>query len=342
MEKNQSPIEVPERFLYHSFPRRWRLDSKRDPLLEREKGLSILESIVKSGLLLTPETHDWREQRRTNSGEAFLSEPLKITQKYCSFTFLKPSKLKEHSKLFGSFALEFKIDTLRQLGGIPVFYLPKALIENIGLESLAASYIFRLGEIQTLLHRLAKFEEEAENSPNKEETLLLKKNDLIQGPMRITFGGIEDLIAVLRLPPKDGGEPAQPIHILRNALQAFSGYFYPTEDISHTGALGYYHQREWRIVANISQDGQELTRELNETEKERLLELDQEFFNKEEEYHTGNYPRIYQCRIFPELDGKPIIQYVNRVIVRRDAMDEVSSILQTEKVVPNVEALEAL
>jgi len=42
---NTSP---PDRYFYHSFPRRAGSD-------EMKKGLSILKSIVKSGLLLTPE-----------------------------------------------------------------------------------------------------------------------------------------------------------------------------------------------------------------------------------------------------------------------------------------------
>jgi len=56
--------------------------------------------------------------------------------------------------MFGHFALEFDVQTMRQLGGIPVFYFPRASQDDVGLESVAASLICRIGEIQILLNRL--------------------------------------------------------------------------------------------------------------------------------------------------------------------------------------------
>jgi len=185
-------------------------------------------------------------------------------------------------------------------------------------------------------------EEEVEKEPNKEKIHLFENNDLKLGPKRATVGGTEDLIAFLRSPRKDGGERAQSIGILRNALRAVSGYFYPTEDITHTGPLGYYRQREWRIIANISKDGQELTRDLNEIEKERLKKLDPEFFTENLEFFTGTYPRIDQCQLFHRLDLKPIIQYVHRVIAPSDATAAVRRLLKTIEGAPKVVALEAL
>ncbi len=325
--KKQSTLIVPERYFYHSFPRR----GADDLTLDVKKGLAILRSMTKSGLLLTPEITEWREPL----SDGTLSKPWKVIQKRCCFTELSPFELIEHSKVFGCFALEFEIKTLRQLGGIPVFYLPRASEEDTGLESLAASLLARLGEIQVLLNRLADLEELVGKTNNKKEILSVKKSAQVLGPTRCTVGGAEDLIAFLRA-------DAQPIQILRNALRAWSSFFYPAEDLTYTDLLGYYRQREWRIIANMSKSGQELNRPLEELEKEKLLELDPDFFDCELEFHSGIYKRVDQCVIFSELHGKPIIKYVRRVIVPSPVTSEVSRFLETIEDAPEVVALETL
>src|SRR5262245_56796620 len=98
-----------ERFFYHSFPRRPSVN-----------GLSILRSIIERGLLLTPEKFEFREPLDDGSSSA----PASIFQKRICFTELSPNELPAHSKLFGTFALEFDINTLRAMGAIPVFYVP--------------------------------------------------------------------------------------------------------------------------------------------------------------------------------------------------------------------------
>jgi len=137
-----------ERYFYHSFPRRSEGENEID------KGLQILRSIVKSGLLLTPEQTSWQEPV---SGGG-LSEPWKVIQKRACFTELATTELKRHSDVFGRFALEFEIQGLRQLGAIPVFYFPRASTDDIGMESVAASLLCRTGEIQVLLNRLGQLE----------------------------------------------------------------------------------------------------------------------------------------------------------------------------------------
>lgn len=320
-----------EKFLYHSFPRRG-----RNTPSEIEKGVTIFKSIAEKGLLLTPEIKEWRELRRDTSGKDRPSEPWRLIQKSISFTMLEPSELirLNLSESFGHFALEFEIATLRKLGAIPVFYLPKATEEHAGLEWVAACLLARLGEIQILLARLAEIEEGAKKAPVKAEHIPLGKNKYVEKYLRCTYGGAEDLINFLRLPADKSKESAQSISTLSAALRALSGFFYQTEDLTRTDYLYYYQQREWRIIANMMELNQKdsgyikLTHELKELEKNELIEIDSEFFEVKEQYHTGTYRRVDQCQFFPEFGGKRIIQHARRVIVPEKAIVEISKILE--------------
>ena len=280
--------------------------------------MQILRSIVKSGLLLTPEQTSWQEPV---SGGG-LSKPIRVIQKRACFTELAPTELKRHSEDFGRFALEFKIQGLRQLGAIPAFYFPRASTDDIGMESSAASLLCRTGEIQTLLNRLGDLEDLIKATKNKSAILNLKNNVTgKQKPTHMTISDAQDFLSFLT----HGNQSAS---ILRNALRVLCSFFYPAEDLNHTDVMGYYRQREWRIVANMSKLGKEQTRPLSEEEVEHLLHLDVEFFGEEEEYFTGLHRRVDQCKYFDVLEGKNFIHYVRRVIVPREALHEAAVILE--------------
>lgn len=309
-----------ERYFYHSFPRRFR----KDPASELDKGLEVLSSIIASGCLLTPEITEWREPRDDGS----LGEAWKIIQKTCCFTELSPNELPKHSEQFGNFSIEFDLQMLRQLGGIPVFYLPRATAEDRGLESLAASLIARTGEIQILLNRLAELANLVSNSEDKSQLLVLQKNGQ-QVHTRCTLGGAADVITMIT----DGAES---VDILRNALRVLSAFFYPAEDFSYTGLLAYYQQREWRLIANMAHLGQNIDRELTDPEKTRLMAIDSDFFGRKMEFFTGTCRRVDQCRLFNKLDGKPLIQYARRVIVPGGAIARAEELLKESAEIPVV------
>lgn len=302
----------PEHYVYHSFPRR--RSGHED---EIDSGLQILRSIVKSGLLLTPEKTVWQEP--ISSGG--LSESVPLFQKRACFTDLAPSELKEHSNSFGRFSLEFEFQVLRQLGAIPVFYLPPSSADGKGLDSLAASLLCRVGEIQTLLNRLGDLEDLVKGTENKREVVDVRNNETgKQQHTRMSIGGVQDFLSFLT-------HGTQPASILSNALRGFSGFFCPTEDLSYTDPLGYYRQREWRIVANMSKLGEEQTRAVSEEEVETLLQIDAEFYHRELEFPSGTHRLVDQCQYFEALEGKKFIQYARRVIVPREAIDEATNIL---------------
>ena len=305
---NTSPTD---RYFYHSFP-------SRPGDNEIEKGLRILKSIGKAGLLLNPEKIIWPEQPLSDGK---YSGPWQIIQKRACFTELAPSELQHHSTIFGHFALEFDVQKMRQLGGIPVFYIPRPSQDDVGMESLAASLVCRVGEIQLLLDRLGKIEKLIRNSNDKEQllTVLISESGEKQS-IRTSLGGAEDLLTFLT-------QGSQPVSILLNAIRGLSGFFCPTEDLGCTDLLGNYRLREWRILANMSKAGKEQTRDLSECEKTALLELDKEFFGREDEFPTGTHRIVDQCKYFQELEGRPFLSYVRRVVVPDEVVDKAVQIL---------------
>lgn len=321
-------MNEPERYFYHSFPR----CQRERPADELDAGLQVLRSIAASGFLLTPEITEWREPREDGS----LGKPWKVIQKRCCFTELAPSELAEHSEHFGRFSIEFDARTFRQLGGIPVFYLPRATDDDVGLESLAAALVSRIGEIQDLLNRLAELAKLVATAEDKTQLLVIRKNEQ-HYHTRCSLGGAEDVIGMLT-------HDAQGVDILRNALRALSAFFYPAEDFRYTGLLAYYRQREWRFIANVNKHGHDIDRDLSDQEKANLMALDGDFFGRSMEFFTGTYHRVDQCRLFSELEGKCLLQYARRIIVPADSVAATTELLGDSNHVPvvSLEELECI
>lgn len=301
-----------KRYFYHSFPRRC-IDNTTQTF---EKGLKILESIIEEGLILAPEIINFKEPLSDGS----FSEPWSNIQKRCCFTELSEAELPKHQEVFGQFALEFEIPTLRYLGAIPIFYTPTGKHTDTGLEHVANSLMCRVGEIQLALDRLAKLDSLVKQTSNKNEVLNIAKNGNVIGSTRCSIGGAEDLINYLT-------SGSQPIDILRNALRIISQYFYPTENLKYNDELTYYRQREWRIIGNMSHHGKELTSSLETSTIQRLKDVDEKFYNKELEFHTGKYKIYEQCLLFKEYNNKPIIHYVNRIHVPKQVKERVEKLL---------------
>ena len=301
----------PERFFYHSFPRRFR----GLPSDELQKGIAILEAIRDFGFVLTPEITEWSEP----FSDGTLSEPWRNIQKRCCFTELAPSELRGHAETFGAFAIEFEAQTFRELGGMPVFYLPRGSGTDRGLESQAAAVIARIGEIQVLLNRLADLADLIRKSDDKSQLVIIQEKEQ-RVYTRSSLGAAEDIIAVLT-------HKSQPVEILRNALRFISGFFCPAEDLRYTGLLAYYRQREWRFVANMAKHGQDINRDPTPQEVDHLLRIDGDFFGKVLTFFTGDHRRVDQCCLYSALEGKRLIDYARRVVVPQPAMTEAQRIL---------------
>lgn len=304
---------IPETYFYHSFPRKFIGKTE-----EITKGLAILESVIESGFLLTPETWEVREQL----AEGGLSPPLHVTQKRICFTELSPDYLKEHSSLFGHFALEFGIMELRQLGAIPVFYIPS---DECGeyLEGVGTALLNRLRDIQNFFENLEVFEGNLINTPKQKKSNKLKLPPRGPNPTKqveCTVGAAEELIGIFKRPGISYG-------LYKGTIQFLGGFFYKTEDFKYNDLLDYYRQREWRITANMKKDGIKVDRPLKDTEKARLLEIDESFFGKEREFRTGVYRIVDQCKLFSEFKDRHVLDFANRIIVPKRALKDARSLI---------------
>ena len=65
-------------------------------------------------------------------------------------------------------------------------------------------------------------------------------------------------------------------------LRVFLSMFYPTDNLYTADALGYYRQREWRVISSdIEFNKHPATRALTGPEQERLLSIDREFWSRQ-------------------------------------------------------------
>ena len=299
-----------ETYFYHSFPRR---DKENE-----EEALSRLASIADNGFLLVPEIIKWREPLQ-NGG---LSEFIENCQKRICFTELAPNELSGHTKQFGRFSIEYRIDDLRKLGAVPVFYIPKDdSYEYLG--GIGGALIARLAEIQELLKRLGDLKRFCEECNTKNDFLTLTRNGKPVGTIKCTVGSAEELIPYFTL-------GSQKPEVLESTIKGLSSYFYPTEDLKYNSPLHYYRQREWRITANIAKDGKSVDRDLFSEEKEKLLKIDKSFFGKELSFRTGIYRRVDRCKYLTALEGKHVLEFANRVIVPQESVTKAQLIVDNK------------
>lgn len=231
-----------------------------------------------------------------------LSPPWYVMQKRISFTELETRELPRHALTFGSFSLEWDIKTLIEMGAIPVFYVP--LRSTAGaVDGFASAMLARLGEIQTLLERV----ESLRDAPNV---------------LRELQAGI------------------QPASVLVNALRTIAGYFYPTDHPEYTSLLGYYRQREWRLLGNWVRKGIPVTVPVSENDVEALLRINPEFFGEEIEFRSGRQMRARGCQLYKTFREASVLQSIRRLICPRTSMVDVEGLLRERRVKLKVVALE--
>jgi hypothetical protein len=311
------------RFFYHSFPRRAADEGY-------SRALSILESVLKRGLLLVPERIEFQEELADGS----FSAPWHIMQKRICFTELHPQELAGHAERFGSFALEWEITTLIEMGAIPCFYVPLRASANSN-DGVASAMLARLGEAQELLVRLEKLDALIRQSTDKDELLNVTRNGEAVGATQCTVAAARDLLQAVQM-------GIQPISALTAALRVLAGYFYPTDHPTYTDLLGYYRQREWKVLANMNNGGTPVTVQVDDHESAELLAVDNEFFGRELDFPTGRKARVSGCQLYKTFRGAPVINSVRRLVCPKGAVSDVVRLLESHGVNLEVAAIEDL
>jgi hypothetical protein len=305
--------KAPERYFYHSFPRRG-----RETAAEIEKGCHILSIMKDVGLVMAPEIVKW-EYEHADGSPARTSEVLQ--QRVC-FTELEPRELPRHARKFGRFALEFTVPTLKSLGAIPVFYVPRAMSTATGVEGAASTLVMQFIDAMILVMRIAGVRSAIATSGQRE------------GTFPCTFGFKESGNKTFDL---EVGETTRvleafthaitPPDILLPALEGMLKFFDPADDLGHDEVLGYYRQREWRIASNMAIRGVEMMRRPSPELIARLKTLDDDFFGREFPPNSGK-TLAEEVFVLPGLGDRRILQMVNRIIVPEEAMSKVQAILK--------------
>lgn len=315
------------RFFYHSFPRRGRGTDQ-----EISIGCAILSLIRNAGLVLAPEVVTWKYPHADGTPP----RQTEILQQRVCFTELRPDELAGHAEKFGRFALEFTIPTLKALGAIPVFYIPRAQGAASGAESVGDTLVIQLIDAMILVTRIAEIRRViAESGPPAgiipcefgfKETGN-RKFDLDVGELlRVT-----DALTYAITPPD----------MLMRALEGVQRFFYPADDEKRDEILGYYREREWRIAGNIAIRGEEIMRLPSPEIIDRLVGIDPEFYGREFPPNTGK--RLAESiLVLPGIEAKRLVQFVNRIIVPEEAIDKVAGLFKGEADAPPIVALESL
>lgn len=290
---------------YHSFPRIVGAP-KESENEHNQRGITILESIIKHGLLITPEI-----MKLPFELESWHSP---LVQHRCCFTLIERKDLENHCKLFGNFSIEWDTFLLKRIGIFPVFYLPIFDFEHGNHnEFVAPKFLYRMMNYHEYARECSKEAKEnrdqllREGGPNG-EVIKYEKDLLFFTEMKAWFEGLKNNI-------------------------------YPIDNAKYTKENGYYHQREWKLPGNLKYNNKDIMELATLQQQKELIHLNPTFFSKKINYFNMNLKVAEICLFFKELDSKQILSYANKIIVPSSQVDRVKGIISAANLNVNVEAL---
>lgn len=324
LENLAAAPSIEERFFYHSFPRRG-----RDTAAEIDKGCMVLSLMRDAGLLLTPEIVEWQYPH----ADASPPRIERILQRRVCFTELAPRELPSHAREFGHFSLEFKVDIIRQLGGMPVFYVPRPdKAAGTTLEDLGSILVIQLMDARNLANHIAHLMNIFDTQQLPEHYIGNPSN---QGQFTLNVAEAKKTLQAVM-------HGITPPSMLAGGINGILNLFYPADDLHHNQALAYYRQREWRVTGNLALHGKNIMRSPEQNEIAELQNIDADFFGKELNAPLGKVPLLNECLVYPRFGGKRMMELVNRVIVPAQAVENAKAILKEINQPPSVVSLESL
>lgn len=244
-------------------------------------GMQMLHSMLTNGLLLTP--------------EVLTVNSVSFTQQRICFTELAPDELPEHAENFGNFALEFSIASLRELGAMPVFYVPNHNGNLSGFNGVGMLVPSLIVELKILLTRL----KDLKSSSSQNFSLL-----------------VDNLAKNLH--------PIEQLFFLPDVLLNLC---YPTENLEYTSSLGYYRQREWRIISNFVNQGEWPMKTPTDEQKEELLKISP-FFSRDLpiDCHLDRR-KVSHCMYFSMLGDKSVMSCLQKILVPAQVLERAKAMV---------------
>lgn len=311
-------VTAPVRKFFHSFPRPRPSDT---PETLNAKGLAILRLIKEIGVMVAPEIVEWHVPLQDGTQRSIKYDQLRIC-----FTELHESELHQHAQRFGPFALEFEIDRLRQMGALPVIYMPQPVSAG-DLSAIGPVLVMEIHHVEATIRMLeqlrVKTDERELLAANPGATHIApecvvnlrntEEDGTITNDFAIPIGAIRDMLKFI-------GFKNAPYAEMMNALGYAKSLFYPTDDTVHDETLAYYRQREWRIGRGLTSAGTVHSRPLMEAEKQRIAEIDPRFWTTA----IGTPPtrRIDMAHVIPKFGDGPVANAISRVVVPPGAVND--------------------
>lgn len=321
-----SPAAPAPHHFFHSFPRP-REGETREAYLQR--GFRILELMFDVGLALAPERIAFKQP--VIGGHKQVAH---LQNRIC-FTELAEDALSDHAAHFGPFALRFDTDELRRQGALPTIYIPQHIEGDRGLSAVGANIVAYLDYTQKTMEQLQNL-----FHLSHEDTLLAwaKKTDpsvnRISPDAVGTLNNTDDagkIVASNQVPIKQiravldfVGYKNAPYDAMAGILRLIQNLFYPTDDQIHDDALSYYRQREWRIIAGFGVPAHgDQTRDPTAQERDRLLAVDEVFWNREMQHDGQKFHRIDRAKLIPAVGHWGLLKRVNAIVCPAAFRDEI-------------------
>lgn len=307
------------RSLFHSFPRP---KSTEDPSQTVNRGLEILRYMFDVGIVLAPEAVTWQHP---------YGDPTILVQKRACFTELSQSELPEHAKTFGPFTLQFSSAKLRSVGAMPVIYAPQAIPGHPSSE-LAEFCVKAATHTKYVLERLEELKKLAlnletgyyEGKPvHPQATIRLQNVDPagnVVGEYSIKPTDISGLMRYV-------GFRNIPLDHSIAMLGVYENMFYPTDNTHANDQLGYYRQREWRLISSsIAMEGVHHTRSLTPHEQTKLEAIDISFWSRSITVGTQTASRSSIAQVFTPPRNLRLSDLVEKIYVPASAEFDVRKI----------------
>lgn len=324
-----------DRRFFHSFPRPKANESKHDTL---ERGLRILSFMKDCGLILAPEIVQWNVS--TLSGTP--NEHLSLLQRRACFTELSLAELSAHRATFGPIALSFDIATLRSVGATPVIYVPQG-IDVSALSQISTFCVRGAYHTRYVLRQLEELKEESDpvlaakkyKHPIPPDYKLILKNPdhagNIAAQYEIPASSVRDVLQFV-------GFNNIPFNQSIAVLNVFLNMFYPADNTRTDEELGYYRQREWRLIAgDINLNGRPVGRNLSTPELTKLQNIDRHFWTHKLTVEGIRQQRSDLALVYEPVPDWNFFEQVEAIFVPEYAIQRVCAIVDNKVAVrPNL------
>ena len=349
--------------LYHCFPRGIS-DLGASGNARMETGLHILSSIIRFGLLCTPErmrifpsplTADVAKRRLLERGDP---ELMVVQSRFCAtlcdrydlFAARRGQGVwsGSHARLFGPMAIGFDPIRSRQMGFVPTIYYtrrPIAAFAERGMKDFATQMelIQRLKEVRDVLIALAHVEAGLEI-----EEAFLPGADMLEA-LDLNLPFEPEVMARLR-----GMRPRQRREVLRlfetdreialnlvGAIEVLLSLFQEADSSIDESFLSFFEQREWRIVHQMRigtkwyclGERPDFQNPLADDMWDSIRCLRALLECQGERRPEGYYENAW---VLSQIDGARPADFIDEVIVPRRYCDEVREMFSQEGLAPEI------